>query len=136
MRFLALALAGLIVTLPAFAQDSAKTAKPKIKRSPNVISLEEIEQIRAEAPDAYAIVQRLRPQYFRVRGSGPFDPARPSEARGPKVVVDGTPRGDLDTLHQIPSTMVKEIRYLNAGDATTQYGTGYDGGAILVSTVR
>ncbi|MEO8449159.1 MAG: hypothetical protein ABI647_05175, partial [Gemmatimonadota bacterium] len=100
----------------------------------NVISSDEIDAIRAEATDAYAIVQRLRPQYFRVRGMVEADPARRNEYHGPKVVVDGTPRGDLDALKQVSAAAVKEIRYLSASEATTAYGTGYDGGAIVVVT--
>lgn len=134
MRFLALLLLGAFLSAPALAQDTAKTKEKKPKRQANVISLEEIEAIRNEASDAYAIIQRLRPQFFRVRGSVVVDPARAGEYRGPKVIVDGSPRGDLEALRQISSIAVKQIRYLNASDATTQYGTGYDGGAILVTT--
>ena len=134
MRVLALVMVGAFLAAPALAQDSAKAKEKKPKHQQNVITLEEIDAVRNEAPDAYSIIQRLRPQYFRIRGGLSVDPARAGEKGGPKVVVEGTPRGDLDVLRQIASGTVKEIRYLNGGDATTQYGTGYDGGAILVIT--
>jgi hypothetical protein len=125
-----LALLGLafLISSPAAAQDK------KVKRQANVITSEEIDAIRGEATDAYAIVQRLRPQFFRVRGMVEVDPARRNEYHGPKVIVDGTPRGDLDALKQVSAAAVKEIRYLTASDASTSYGTGYDGGAIVVTT--
>lgn len=106
----------------------------KVKRQANVITSEEIDAIRSETTDAYAIVQRLRPQYLRVRGMVEADPARRNEYHGPRVIVDGTPRGEMDALKQVSATAVKEIRYLSASDATTAYGTGYDGGAIVVLT--
>lgn len=51
-----------------------------------------------------------------------------------RVVVDGTPRVGVGALAEISAMMVREIRYLNAADASIQFGTGYDGGAILVFT--
>jgi len=127
---IAIGLLGLLVT-PLTAQE---TAPKKIKRQTNLISLEEIEQVRGEVTDAYQIVQRLRPQFFRARGSSSLGNAASGDYKGPRVIVDGSPRGEVDALRQITAIAVKEIRYLSAGDATTQYGTGYDGGAIVVST--
>jgi hypothetical protein len=110
---------------------AAKSAKPK--RQTNVISQEEIVAIQTEATDAYAVVARLRPQFMRIRGSKESisTSATPLEV---KVVVDNATRGDLESLHQIPTSTLKEIRYLNGTDASIQFGTNYGGGAILVFT--
>ncbi|MBM4187308.1 MAG: hypothetical protein FJ206_08360 [Gemmatimonadetes bacterium] len=119
--------------VPVVGQDSVKTKKRK--RDPNVITLEEIDAIRSELSNAYEIVSRLRPQYLRGRGSNSFGNARGGKAVPlAKIVVDGSPYGEVTSLNQISAMMVREIRYLGSGDASIKYGTGYDGGAILVST--
>jgi len=121
------------MAVPVAAQDSA-VAKSKFRRQPNVIVMEEIDAIRNEATTALAIVQRLRPNFLRTRGATSFGNARGGRTPVAQVVVDGAPRGDVTALSQIPAAAVREIRYLNAADATIQFGTGYDGGAILVFT--
>jgi hypothetical protein len=126
-------LAGLAAPLSAQAGADQKPAK--IKRQPNLISLEEIEQVRNEATNAYDIVKRLRPQFLRGRGANSFgNAAGGSSMATPKLVVDGSPVGDISMLNQIPASNVREIRYLSSSDATTQFGTGYDGGAVVVMT--
>jgi hypothetical protein len=138
MRSTALSLAFLGVGLlaaptPATAQDSDRP-----QRQSNVITLAEIEKVRAEFSDAYTLVQRLRPEYLRpTRNAGSVRISQSQPDLGPrtaKVIVDGTPHGELDVLRQIPAAMVMEIRHLSAPDATTRFGTGYEGGAILVTT--
>jgi len=52
----------------------------------------------------------------------------------PKVIVDGMPRGELDALRSISVFEIQELRFLNSGDATTRFGTGYAAGAIEVIT--
>ncbi|MGE0439443.1 MAG: hypothetical protein AB7L66_01815 [Gemmatimonadales bacterium] len=133
MRWIAaVMLAGLVVA-PAAAQEQGKT-KPKIDRRPNLISIEEIDLIRHEVTSAYDIVQRLRPSYLRPRGTNSFGNAAGGASPTARVIVDGVPRGDTSMLRDLPAATVKEIRYLNAADASTQYGTNYGGGAIQVFT--
>ena len=126
-----------LLAFPAQAQDSgqAKSAS-KPKRNSQFISIEEIEAIRGEVATALDIVQRLRPQYLRARGANSFGNARDRRAIPlARVVLDGSPRGDDPSfLSQIPAMTVLEIRYIGGADATTQFGTGFDGGAILVKT--
>ena len=45
-----------------------------------------------------------------------------------------TPR--LRLLRDFKGTDAEEVRYLNARDATTRYGTDMTAGAILISTKR
>ncbi len=119
---------------PAAAQDSP-AAKPKVKRQPNVIVVEEIDAIRTEVNTARDLVQRLRPGFLRNRGASSFgNAASGTPTPTARVVVDGTPRVGVGALAEISAMMVREIRYLNAADASIQFGTGYDGGAILVFT--
>ena len=134
MRIPSLALALLALASTAWAQDSTPR-KPGLKREANVISFEEIDAIRAQVSTAFDVVQRLRPQFLRARGANSFGNARDARTVPyARVVVDGLPRGDLDVLRQIPVMTVREIRYLGSADASIKFGTGYDGGAILVVT--
>lgn len=121
---------------PASAQDPAThTPPPKLKREANLISIAEIESVRDRSDNAMALVRQLRPQFLRARGANSFGNARGGrKVPYPKVIVDGMPRGELDVLNQIPAMTVKEIRFLGSADASVRFGTGYDGGAILVTT--
>jgi hypothetical protein len=55
---------------------------------------------------------------------------------GIMVYVDGVRRGGLDVLQSIGIEQVGELRFLDANDATTRYGTGHVYGAIEVRTKR
>lgn len=79
---------------------------------------------------ALEVVQNLRPNMTRPRGS---------TSQGPVPVVfymDNVRIGELSALSTIPASRVKEIRYINARDATTRWGTGHGSGVILVTTKR
>ena len=71
--------------------------------------------------NAYQAVERLRPRWLRQR-----------LGRVPQVVVGGSPGQGLGVLRSIRAVDVREMRFMSASDATTRYGTGYDGGAIVV----
>ena len=89
--------------------------------------LTEAEITRAGARTAYETIERLRPWYLsltRTRGA----------SGGRAVYVDGMRLGGLDALHGIPSASVREIRTLDAREATTRFGTGPSAGAIVVVT--
>ncbi len=134
MRIAVLLALFALVAVPGEAQDRTG-AKAKPKRETNVISLAEIEETRDRAEDAMALIRNLRPQFLRARGPNSFGNARGGRTVPyPRVIVDGMPRGELDVLSQIPSATVKEIRFLSSADASVRFGTGYDGGAIVVTT--
>jgi hypothetical protein len=50
----------------------------------------------------------------------------------PTVVRDGVRLGEVGTLASISPRTVASIRFVSATDATTRYGSGYDGGVIEV----
>jgi outer membrane cobalamin receptor len=54
----------------------------------------------------------------------------------PRVYVDNVSYGGIDALSNVQVSQIKEIRFVNARDATTQWGTGHMGGVILVITKR
>ena len=78
--------------------------------------------------DALQAVQRLRSRWIQSRGGMAGEP--------PVLYVDGTRRGSADELRFIRVDEVQQMEFLSAGDATTRFGTGHTGGAILVTSVR
>jgi hypothetical protein len=79
-----------------------------------------------QTEDAYTAIQRLRPQWLRSRSGS-----------APVVIMDGTRQQvGLSVLRNIRTSELQELRYISAADATTRYGTGFDGGAILLTTKR
>ncbi len=134
MRILALfALGALLLPGSLWAQNQDSAPAKKFKRQPNVIVRAEIAKIVNETNNAYEVVQRLRPQFLRARGATSLGGTGRTTPY-PRVLVDGVPRGELDALRQVPVLAIEEISYFSATDASIRFGTGYDGGAILVKT--
>jgi len=76
--------------------------------------------------DAYQAIQRLRPRWLQSRGT-----------IFANVFIDGSERqGGLEALKGLPVADIGEMRFLSASDATTRYGTGHEGGVILISSKR
>ena len=104
-------------------------------RSQELIPQAEIAANASEASNALQIIEKLRPQMLRTRGtSSPTDPT--GETNRPKVYVDNVAYGELSTLTNLNASQIREIRFINARDATTRWGTGHDSGVILVTTKR
>lgn len=98
----------------------------------DVITQEEIQKTPG-ASTAYDVVRLLRPQFLYRRGVQSIrQPVDPSS--GILVYVDGSRAGGVDELKSIPSDQVEEIRWINARDATTRYGTDHGYGVIAVTT--
>jgi hypothetical protein len=114
---------------------SASSAARKESRQQDVITDAEINSRATDATNALQIVQKLRPQMLRSRGLvSPNDVT--GEASMPRVYVDNVSYGNIESLANLNASQIKEIRFLNARDATTQYGTGHVGGVILVLTKK
>lgn len=80
--------------------------------------------------DAMEAVSLLRPHWLR------FRPARTPNDPDPVVgvVIDGMARATRADLAQLAIGQVERISFLRAADATIRYGTGFTGGAIIVTT--
>jgi hypothetical protein len=117
-------LAAFMVTLPLTAcASSGGTARPSRDQP---ITIEELEQ--ELAADLYTVVSRLRPRWMRARGERTL-----LGQIGVSLIVEGVPwASNLERLREIRVSDVREIRYLSASDATTQYGPDMAGGAVLV----
>jgi len=114
---------------------AAKSKPPKPKA--NLISAEEIASLGGTVQTAFGIVQRLRPAMLRARsgstsrsdaGSG----SEESSSNEIQVYLDNQKMGSARALEEIMLFQIQEIRYLNANDATTLFGTGNAAGAIQV----
>lgn len=130
----------LVVLLLALGGCAAAGAGAAAER--DVILAAEIQQ--RPAANAYELVQALRPQWLRTRGTqnlpGKLDPEGSGqgvgEALGQDVVVylDHARMGGRSALRGIPLSSVQYIRYFNAAAANYRWGAGHTQGAILVST--
>jgi hypothetical protein len=133
-------MAAILVAVSSGCSSSGSSSQPAgapraPSRQQDVITAAEIAERAADASNALQIVQKLRPQMLTTRGR--FSPADSSDAGArPKVVVDGVAYGQIENLVNVNAISVNEIRYLNATDATTRFGTGYVGGVILVTTKK
>ena len=76
--------------------------------------------------DLFQAIRQLRGRWLTSRGRGT-----------PKVHVDGGARqGGVQELQNIRVSEVQEVEFMGAADATLRFGTGYEAGAILVTTRR
>lgn len=125
MRHILLAL--LVATATASGCGSAR-GPHNASRDADVITQEELE--RSNIGSAYHAIERLRPRFLRVRG-----PSSVTNAAADRVVVyvDNARMGYVDVLRDMQASEIVEIRYLNAPDATSRFGTGHTAGVILVT---
>jgi hypothetical protein len=145
--FVARALLAALLTACAAAPkpaDASTAAPPPLKPimqkgSANVITEDEIAALGESVQTAFGVVQRLRPAMLRVRTGQTSSPGASngigsSDAASADVSVylNGQRLGGLSSLDQITVQQIRQIRYFNANDATTLFGTGNTGGAIQV----
>jgi outer membrane cobalamin receptor len=95
--------------------------------SSDVLTRAEIAQ--SGAANAYELLQQLRPQFLRSRGTLSV---RNPAASQPVVYMNEVRHGGIQTLRSILIEEIAEIRYISAPDATTRWGTGHAGGVIQV----
>ena len=57
-----------------------------------------------------------------------------ASADTPQLIVDGVRVNDYRMLRQIPASAIERVRVLGAIEATTYFGTGSVGGAIIIET--
>lgn len=109
---------------------AAATASSTPQRGNSTLIIQsEIEATRLET--LYDVIERLRPNWFRTRG-GRSEVSAGAQTSTIKVYLNRSPMGDLSSLRSIQANSVKQVQFLSASDATTQFGTNHDAGAILV----
>lgn len=124
--FVALGAAGVLAGLGGCASAGSSSAHG----SADVLTAEEMDSWGAQ--DLLEVIQRLRPRWLMARRGVNF-----SERLPVSVVVDGMRQdGSVEVLRRFRAGDVAEVRFLNAGDATTLYGLGMMSGAIVVTLKR
>ncbi len=113
--------------------------------SADVITQAQIDQVALDS--ALDVIRRYRPRWLQPTrsptGSGIVPlvghPGMPQDgdafvvnALYPTVVRDGIRLGEISSLASISPRTVASLRFLSATDASTRYGSGYDGGVIEV----
>jgi hypothetical protein len=135
MRMSAPFLAVLALATVGCASSSSTRASSGERTERDVILETEISSRASDAANALQVIQKLRPQMLRTRGlASPTD--RTGQSMQPKVYVDNIEYGTLNALQNVNASQIREIRFLNSRDATTQWGTGHMGGVILILTKR
>lgn len=77
---------------------------------------------------ALQAIERLRPRWLQSRAGIGGDP--------PVLYVDGARRGSVGDLSSMRTSDIEQMEYMSGSDATTRFGTGHGGGAIMVTTRR
>ncbi len=78
--------------------------------------------------NALQAIERLRPRWLQSRaGTG---------GELPVLYVDGARRSNVQDLNSLQAMDIEQMEYMSGSDATTRYGTGHSGGAILVTSIR
>lgn len=75
--------------------------------------------------DLLHTLERCHPRFLRPWPECPHPPV---------AYLDGTRLTDLSALGGVPTASVVEVRYLPGSEATTRFGTGHIGGAVVVRT--
>jgi hypothetical protein len=72
-----------------------------------------------------------------LRGRGPTSPTGVGAGEMlPRVYVDDVSYGNINSLSNLNTNQIREIRFLSAQNATTRWGTGHMAGVILVTTKK
>ena len=115
--------------VPDSTSPGPDVARPARNRSSKLIDRDEVEA--STAIDAFALVQESLPNWLHQRG--PISIMNPT-AGDLQVYLDGQQYGDVSRLHEIQTTNIREVRFLNAAEAQMRYGAGHAGGIIDVIT--
>ena len=121
----------VLVTVMMLSGCSTKRSERRPLASRNILTATEIE--RTNAATALDAVQTLRPYFLTTRGSQSIQDPTPPQ---PVVYLDGMRLGPPNTLSMINASSVVTIEYLSSIDASSRFGMGHGGGAILVTTRR
>lgn len=121
----------LILALAVGIAACASTGERRELRQPNLLTEEQLQE--GNHFTAFEAVRSLRPSWLRER------PMSISNPEGAEVVVyvDGVRMAaGLESLRQLRTDTIVRMEYMTPSDATTRFGTGHVGGAILVTTRR
>lgn len=97
----------------------------------NVITAQEIAELKGRAANAFDAVQSLRPRWLRARdvylGGHPSSMVR---SQGAHVYLNDLDQGDVEYLKTIPIELVVELRWISATEAG-RYGPTNGPGIVV-----
>lgn len=132
LLFLSVALAACSSGASAPAAQAGDTApKPAPARSSrNVLLRTELNDVQQAEMNAFQAIRQFRPNMLTGTNA-----ASMGGAYGPGITVflNGNKQGGLEALSNIRMIEVEKIEYINGSEATQRFGTGYAGGALLVT---
>ncbi|HEX7424280.1 MAG TPA: hypothetical protein VF311_10420 [Terriglobales bacterium] len=120
----------VVASLAACASSGTARSTP---RSSDQITSAEIAS--SSASNAYALVERLRPQWLRAAGVGSIGGG--ARTRMVVVYLDGSRLGDIQSLRQLSVDGIKSMQWLDAVRAATVLnppGSDPIAGAIMIKT--
>jgi hypothetical protein len=120
---------GLVLLLLAGCGSSHESGRTPSSRE--VLTAEEIS--KSGALTAYDAIRIRRPAFLTPQGPKTTGTATRSTMH-PAVYLNGMYYGEVESLKDISALNIKDIRYIEAKDATIMYGTGHVAGVIMVST--
>jgi len=100
----------------------------------NIITQEEIAQ--AGTGNAYDMIRRLRPNFISSRGETTLGNVQNAQTNAtyPNVYLDGLAYGDINSLRNIDSSQIMEVRMYPAWEAQSKFGLGNNAGVIAITT--
>ena len=120
----------MTVTLAALGNGANEVEAQKRQR--DVITREELVAIDRQGLDAYQAIRQLRPHFLAPpRGNRTMR----GEQTTAMLYVNGLKQGDVESLRMMMVTNVEEVRYLDPGKATEEYGMTHSTGVLLVKLV-
>jgi hypothetical protein len=106
-----------------------RAVEPKAKKSPNVITREELLDPAITSRDALTAIRHLRPNFFSYRGPTTFnDPT----AGATQISQDYGPLRPVSELAGMNTFTFVEVRYLTAEAAAGRFGLNANGGPVIV----
>lgn len=119
----------LVLLCAGLAACGARSSEGNPRANRNIIT--EVEIASSSHTDAYALLQSMRPQWLRARGTSSLN--APASIR---VYLDGSMLGGVEHLRQITTRSLGEIRFLDGLEATQRWGLDHGAGAIMLTTRR
>lgn len=136
------------LTVPGGSRPPARAATDRAEGASgrDILTAEQLE--KARSGNLYNVIQSLRPEWLRTRGTGSMRETARGSASGMRgeieiehpgipsirVYLDYSLLGDLDSLRSVDAGTVGEVRFMSAAEATQRWGAGHLHGAILVLT--
>jgi hypothetical protein len=124
-------LCALALLLVAGTVGCAASGERGPARNPDLITRAEIEA--SSTRNAHDLVQQARPRWLSSRGASSL---QQSGGDLPVVYIGEQRHGGLETLRGFDTDGIETLRYINAANATTRFGSGHTGGVIQITLRR